>query len=67
MKIIVLMASPNKNGSTSLLTNEFVKGVADAGHDVLVYDVAHANISACGGCTKKSWYHWNWLVVLVRY
>lgn len=57
MKIIVLMASPNRNGSTSLLTNEFIKGIADAGHDVQVYDVAHANISACGGCTKKSLYH----------
>lgn len=50
MKIVVLMGSPNRNGSTSLIVREFEKGAKDAGHQVVVLDVAHANIGVCGGC-----------------
>jgi len=32
MKITILMGSPNRNGSTSLLVNEFVRGAEEAGH-----------------------------------
>ncbi len=50
MKIIVLMGSPNMNGSTSILANEFKKGAIEAGHEVEIFNVAHMNIGACGGC-----------------
>ena len=50
MKIIVLMGSPNMNGSTSILANEFKKGATEAGHEVEIFNVAHMNIGACGGC-----------------
>ena len=50
MKIIVLMGSPNMNGSTSILANEFKKGAIEAGHEVEIFNVAHMNIGVCGGC-----------------
>lgn len=50
MKIIILQGSPNKKGSTAILTEEFEKGAEEAGHDVEIIDVAHANIHPCTGC-----------------
>lgn len=50
MKITILMGSPNKNGSTSILVDEFVKGAKEAGHKCEVIDVCHANIHPCTGC-----------------
>ena len=32
MKITILMGSPNRNGSTSILTDEFKRGAEEAGH-----------------------------------
>ena len=50
MKINVLMGSPNKNGSTSILVNEFKKGAEESGHKVDVLDICHMNIHPCTGC-----------------
>ena len=50
MKIIILMGSPNKSGSTSILVNEFTKGAEESNHAVEVIDVCHANIRPCIGC-----------------
>lgn len=44
MKIIVLMGSPNRNGSTSILVESFKKGAVEAGHTVECIDVCHAKI-----------------------
>lgn len=52
MKITVLMGSPNKRGSTSILVDEFTKGAAESGHEVEVIDVCHADIHPCIGCVK---------------
>lgn len=52
MKIIILMESPNRNGSTSILANEFRKGAEESGHTVELIDVAHANIHPCIGCVR---------------
>ena len=41
MKITILMGSPNKNGSTSLLVNEYVRGAKEAGHTCEAIDVCH--------------------------
>ena len=43
MKIVVLMGSPNRNGSTGILVQNFQKGAEEAGHSVDVIDVCHAN------------------------
>ena len=50
MKIVVLHGSPNKNGSTGILVEEFRKGAVEAGHNVSVIDVAHADVHPCTGC-----------------
>ena len=44
MKIVVLEGSPNKNGSSNLLANEFIRGAQEAGHSCTVIDAAHANL-----------------------
>lgn len=50
MKIVVLEGSPNKEGSSSLLASEFIRGAKEAGHNVQVADTAHADIHPCTGC-----------------
>ncbi|MBP3730903.1 MAG: flavodoxin family protein [Mailhella sp.] len=50
MKIIVFHGSPNKNGSTKILVDSFIKGASATGHEVDLIDVAHANLHPCGGC-----------------
>ena len=52
MKIIVLMGSPNRTGSTGILVEQFKKGAEEAGHSVEVIDVCHADIHPCIGCVK---------------
>jgi len=44
MKITVLMGSPNRNGSTGILVENFKRGAEEAGHSVEVIDVCHADI-----------------------
>ena len=44
------MGSPNRNGSTSILVGNFVKGAEEAGHACETIDVCHANIHPCAGC-----------------
>lgn len=50
MKIIVLKGSPNKSGSSAMLASSFIKGAAEAGNEVVEFDVAHMNIKPCRGC-----------------
>ena len=50
MKIVILEGSPNKNGSTHMLAEQFRKGAEEAGHSVQVIDAAHADIRPCTGC-----------------
>ena len=50
MKISVLMGSPNRKGSTSILVENFTRGAEEAGHTCEVIDVCHADIHPCTGC-----------------
>ena len=52
MKIILLMGSPNKKGSTGILAESFVRGAAEAGHDCEVVEVCRMNVHPCIGCVK---------------
>ena len=52
MKIIVLMGSPNRKGSTSILVGSFVKGAQESGHDCEIIEVCHMDIHACAGCVR---------------
>ncbi len=50
MRVLVLQASPNIQGSTSVLVDEFCRGAREAGNAVERVDVCRLNISPCTGC-----------------
>lgn len=50
MKILVILSSPHKKGSSNLLADNFIRGAREAGHEVSVFDVAHGDFSPCMGC-----------------
>lgn len=50
MKIVLLQGSPNRNGSTAILAENFKKGAESAGHQVIQFNVAGMNIKPCTGC-----------------
>ena len=50
MKITVLQGSPNKDGSTNILVEEFRRGAEEAGHSVARFDLTDLDISPCTGC-----------------
>lgn len=50
MKIVVLMASPNTDGSTSVLADSFSRGAEEGGHSVEIVDVCKLDIAPCTGC-----------------
>lgn len=50
MKIVVLTGSPHKNGTTSVLAEQFIKGAEAKGHSIFRFDAAFHNIHCCLGC-----------------
>lgn len=50
MKIVVLQGSPNKNGSTNILVEEFSRGAKESGHTVQRLDLTDMNVNTCTGC-----------------
>ncbi len=50
MKIVVVLGSPHKNGSSNLLAGQFIKGAEEAGHTVKTLDAAHMTVKPCLGC-----------------
>ena len=50
MKILILMGSPNRKGSTNILVEEFTKGAKERGHSCEVIDVCRADVHPCTGC-----------------
>lgn len=46
----MLMGSPNEKGSSRMLADSFRQGAKEAGHQVEMLDIAHANIHPCMGC-----------------
>lgn len=52
MKIVVLQGSPNANGSTAILVEEFSRGARQAGHDIVRIDVDRAGVAPCTGCVS---------------
>ena len=50
MKIVVLMGSPNKKGSTAILVDHFKRGAEESGHEVEVdgnYELEHFDHFIC--------------------
>ena len=50
MKIVILMASPNRSGSTAILAEQFKKGAEEAGHTAEMLEVCKLKINPCTGC-----------------
>lgn len=50
MNIVLLQGSPRRKGSTSLLSDSFIKGAQESGHQVKRFDLASMNIHPCIGC-----------------
>lgn len=50
MRILVIESSPNKNGASNLLAEEFIRGAREAEHAVTVFDAGHARLHPCLGC-----------------
>lgn len=50
MKILILNGSPRRNGNTDILTENFAKGAADAGHSVIEAQITEMDIHPCVGC-----------------
>ena len=49
-KVLILAGSPRKRGNSSLLCDEFLKGAAEAQHEVEKISVADRAINYCTGC-----------------
>lgn len=55
MRVIAFLGSPRKDGNTSILLEEAIRGVEEGGHAVRLYKVAQMKIRPClncGGCEE---------------
>lgn len=52
MKVLVITGSAHKNGTTAILTENFINGATEAGHDVSRFDAAFKKIHPCIACEK---------------
>ncbi len=50
MKILVLNGSARTQGNTAAMVAAFCEGAEQAGHEVVVFDVANMQIAGCRGC-----------------
>lgn len=50
MKVVAVLGSPNERGNSSVIVKEILRGAADAGHQVVTYDINKMNIKGCQGC-----------------
>ena len=49
-KIVIISSTPRKNGNSSILCDEFMRGAQEAGHDVEKISLAKQEINYCTGC-----------------
>ena len=55
-KVVILSSSPRRNGNSDLLCNEFMRGAAEAGHQVEKIFLKDKHINYCTGCSVCSMY-----------
>ena len=49
-KILVLTASPKKNGNTDKMADAFIAGAREAGHEVHKFETSFKHIGGCTAC-----------------
>lgn len=52
MKVVVLNASPHKNGTSSLLTEKFIEGAQEVGHEIYRFDASFKKVHHCIACDR---------------
>ncbi len=50
MRVVAVLGSPHKEGPSSTLAREVLRGARDAGHEVVVYEINEMNVRGCQGC-----------------
>ena len=48
--ILVIMGSPRAGGTTNALTDAFIKGAAEAGHQTELISLNKLRVNGCTGC-----------------
>ena len=52
MKIVIITGSAHKNGTSAYLTDKFIEGAKEAGHEIYRFDAAFKQVHPCLGCDK---------------
>ena len=52
MKITIITGSPHRNGTTALLTEKFIEGAKESGHDIYRFNAAFKDVHPCIACEK---------------
>jgi multimeric flavodoxin WrbA len=50
MKVVGVLGSPRPHGFSSTLAREVLRGAADAGHQVVIYEINKMTVRGCQGC-----------------
>ena len=50
MKVVVLTGSPRRNGNSTYLAEQFIRGAEEQGHEVFRFDCAFKEVEPCRGC-----------------
>lgn len=50
MYIVIITGSPHKHGTSSRLTDEFIRGAKENGHQIYRFDTAFECVHPCLGC-----------------
>lgn len=49
-KVLIIMGSPRSDGNVALMTEEFIKGVKEAGYETVRFDAAKMDLKGCHHC-----------------
>lgn len=49
-KVLIIAASPRKNGNSDILADQFLKGAVEAGNEVEIFYLREHPLSYCVGC-----------------
>lgn len=50
MKVVAVLGSPKEDGDSSKLAREVLRGAADTGHEVVVYEINKMDVKGCQAC-----------------